>query len=202
MPGQRDEHGLTPQQRAFADAYLADPKRNAQRAYESVYATRGNAARVNASKLLSGANVASYVAKREAELRALAEDRYQITQASVLAELASIGLCDAGDLVDDDSRLLPLRQMPERVRRAVQSIEVTREGSVKVRLWSKTDALDKLAKHLNLYEQHQRNASDALAELLTQIGVARTAESNPIERARRNREKAASGGALEGDGDE
>jgi phage terminase small subunit len=170
VAGQRDEHGLTKQQRDFVDAYLADPQRNAGRAYESVYTARGQIAYEKASRMLaSNGKVAAYVAMREEKIRAKAEKNYDVTQERVLSELAGIAYCDPADLYDEAGNLLPIKDIPERTRRAIASIEHTEKG-VKIKLWSKTQGADMLAKHLNLYEQHQRAVTGDLADLMRQIG--------------------------------
>lgn len=181
---------LNPRQRAFADAYACDPERNATRAYIAVgYAARGNAAEVCAARLLRNVQVAAYVKQREAEAREHAEERYQVTQDNVLAELAGITYSDPADLYDEEGKLLPIHQIPERARRAIASIEYGKDG-VKIKFWSKTAGADMLAKHLNLYEQHQKAGLGEVGELMREIAERRSPESNPIERAKANRARA------------
>lgn len=181
---------LNPRQRAFADAYACDPERNATRAYIAVgYAARGNAAEVCAARLLRNVQVAAYVTSREAEARVVAAKRYDITQGNVLAELAGIAYSDPADLYAEDGTLLPIHQMPERARRAIASIEYGKDG-IKIKLWSKTQGADMLAKHLNLYEQHQKAGLGEVAELMREIAERRSPESNPVERAKANRARA------------
>jgi len=182
----RDEHGLLKQQRDFADAYLADPDRNAKAAYiKAGYAARDNAAEVSACQLLRRPQVAAYIALRTAEERKKAEKNFDITQERVLSELAGIAYCDPADLYDEDGKLLPIRDMPERVRRAIASIEHGKDG-VKIKLWSKTQGADMLAKHLNLYDQHQKAGLGGVAELMREIAERRSPESHPVERAKAN----------------
>ena len=182
----RDEHGLTSQQRAFADAYVADPERNAKRAYITAgYQARAASADANASRLLRQDRVAAYVALCESKARAKAERDHGITQDRLLTELAGIAYADPAEMYDEDGRLLPIHQMPERARRAISSIEYGKDG-VKIKLWSKTQGADMLAKHLNLYEQHQKAGLGEVAELMREIAARRSPESNPVERAKAN----------------
>lgn len=60
---------LTPKQKAFCDEYLTDL--NGARAYKAVYksAKKDATARVNASKLLTKANVKAYIAERMKEIQ-------------------------------------------------------------------------------------------------------------------------------------
>jgi phage terminase small subunit len=186
MAGQRDEQGLTKQQRAFVDAYLADPQRKAGRAYESVYTARGQIAREKASRMLAtNGNVASYVAMREAETRAKAAKSHDVTQERLLTELAGIAYADPAEMYDEDGKLLHIKDMPERIRRAIASVEYSDSGA-KIKLWSKTQGADMLAKHLNLYEKHQKAGLGEVAELMREIAARRSPDSNPVERAKAN----------------
>jgi phage terminase small subunit len=183
---------LNPRQRAFADAYACDPERNATRAYIAVgYAARGNAAEVCAARLLRNVQVAAYVRQHEAEAREHAEERYQVTQEAVIAELVSMALLDPAQLVDREGNMRPLHAIPAHVRRALV-IEQIAGGPIKVRVnVGKIDALDKLAKHLNLYEQHQKSGGlGEVAELMREIAERRSPESNPVERAKANHARA------------
>ena len=172
MAGQRDEHGLQRQQRAFADAYLLDPERNAKAAYVAAgYKARGNAAEVNAARLLSHSKVAAYVAMREAKTRAKAEKSHDVTQERLLTELAGIAYADPAEMYDEDGKLLHIKDMPERIRRAIASVEYSDSGA-KIKLWPKTQGADMLAKHLNLYEKHQK-ASAAVVRDVSDTEIAR-----------------------------
>lgn len=61
----KDEYGLTPKQRAFADEYILNGG-NGTHAYLKVYKNVKNedTARANASRLLANANVASYIREK------------------------------------------------------------------------------------------------------------------------------------------
>jgi phage terminase small subunit len=182
----RDEHGLLKQQRDFADNYVNDPGRNATAAYIAAgYKARGNSAEVNAHNLLRRPKLAAYVALKEAKTREKAEKSYDITQERVLSELAGIAYSDPADLYAPDGTLLPIHEIPERTRRAIASIEHGPNG-MKIKLWSKTQGADMLAKHLNLYEKHQKAGLGEVAELMREIAARRSPDSNPVERAKAN----------------
>ena len=61
----KDEYGLTPKQRAFADEYILNGG-NGTKAYLRVYKNVKNeeTARVNASRLLTNANVSNYIREK------------------------------------------------------------------------------------------------------------------------------------------
>ena len=74
-----------------------------------------------------------------------------------LEELRRLACVDPADCYDDQGDLLPLRDMPEHVRSAIASIEMTGTGTGKrltrIRFWSKPAALELLAKHQGLLEE-------------------------------------------------
>ena len=81
----RDKH------KQFADEYLIDL--NATRAYKAVYTSvkSDEAARVNASRLLTNANIKAYVDEKKKER----SEETGITAKMVVEELAQIGFADS-----------------------------------------------------------------------------------------------------------
>ena len=87
---------LTERQKRFVDEYLSDPELNATAAYKRAgYTAQGNAAEVNASRLLSNAKVQSYIADRMAARM----KRTEITQDMVLERWWAIANADPNELV-------------------------------------------------------------------------------------------------------
>lgn len=94
----------------------------------------------------------------------------------VLDELAHFAHSDVGEAFDENGALLPLKQMPERVRRAIASIEVLEEtdseGVVighlkKVKFWPKDKGLELLGKHQRLFvDKVEHDVGPSLEELL------------------------------------
>lgn len=90
-------------------------------------------------------------------------NRIEITQDTVLQELAKIAMLDIGDAFDENSELLQIKDMPENVRRAIGSFELSKtklagddeslieEHLKKVRMIDKKGALELLGKHLKLF---------------------------------------------------
>ena len=91
---------LTAKQKIFADEYLIDL--NATRAYKVAYPNikKDETARANSSRMLTNANVASYVEKRMKDR----QKRTEITQDMVLKELAKIGFADVTDFVSIEDK--------------------------------------------------------------------------------------------------
>lgn len=99
--------------------------------------------------------------------RAKAErrERVEIEADTVLRELLILATSNVNHYtVDDDGRIELVDGAPENAVGAVSSVKITRtpkpgmgdEIKTEYRLWDKNSALDKLAKHLGLYEQDNR----------------------------------------------
>jgi len=97
--------------------------------------------------------------QRIAELREGSMERTHITIDMVIAELWHIANADPKDAFDESGKLKNIHDMPEHLRKTIQSIESYEDytegvevGQVqKIKFWDKTKALDMLAKHLGMY---------------------------------------------------
>lgn len=170
--------GLTPKQRLFALEYLVDLNAT-QAAIRAGYSEES--ARAIGSENLTKPDIRAFIdaalAKREAKLE-LRADR-------VLLELMRVAMIDPGTMLDADGKLLPLKQMPEDVRRAICSVEIEEDclapggelddgaprpkmviaRTAKLRMWSKVDALIALAKHLKLFTDRVEHSGPGGAPL-------------------------------------
>ncbi|MDQ3562733.1 MAG: terminase small subunit [Pseudomonadota bacterium] len=116
------------------------------------------------SWLLRNPKVQALMAAR----RAAIERRTEISQDRVRLELGRIGFFDPRRLFDETGQFIEVPKLPEEVAAAISSIEVTeiqdgkRNGHrgparvTKIRLCSKVEALDKLCRHLGMYEDKVR----------------------------------------------
>lgn len=157
MPAARK---LTPRQEAFVREYLIDLNGKAA-AIRAGYAPKQ--AVVQGVRLVKVCK--PYI---DAELAKRAK-KATLTADRVLEEISRVGLCDAAELFDEDGRLLPLREMPESVRRVVASIEVEEDWKgdefictriKKVKLWDKVRALDLAQRHLGVVQKHELTGKD------------------------------------------
>ncbi len=146
---------LTPQQRRFVDEYLVDL--NATRAAIRAGYSEKTAVQ-QASRLLTNVNVQAAVAEAQAARAA----RVGITADNVLRELARLGLSDVRRMFRDD-RLLNPGEWTDDAAAAVAGIEVDKRKDpgedgeyytvTKIKLWDKNSALEKLCKHLGLFDK-------------------------------------------------
>jgi len=144
---------LTPKQKIFADEYLVDL--NATRAYKAAYpkVKKDEVARANGSRLLTKANVASYVEKRMKDR----EQRTEITQDRVLQELAKIGFADVTDFVTIEGhgsgamvKVKPTGDMPQDKLGAIAGIKEGANG-IEIKLNDKGKALELIGRHLGMW---------------------------------------------------
>lgn len=166
---------LTAKQQRFCDEYLIDL--NGTRAYKVAYPSvkRDETARVNASRLLTNANVKTYIQERQKER----EKRTEITQDSVLRELALIAFAKASDyarvvekdaMVEVDGHMVPVLdedgnqvkyrtvepiltdELTEDQKKAIAVIKKGRDG-FEIKPYSKIQALELLGKHLGMFTE-------------------------------------------------
>ena len=163
---------LNDNQRRFIAHYRATTPRNATRAYEAVYTSRGERARINASQLLTNPNVRAEIDALDAEeLRDLG-----LTPARVLREIARLGFADVRQLYDATGALKSPHELDDDLAAAVAQVEVVsyvKEDSDeplltrthKIRLWNKEGSLKLLAQHLKLISDKVDLGTDTLAAI-------------------------------------
>lgn len=111
---------LTAKQSRFVDEYLVDL--NATQAYgRAGYRARGNAAEVNASRLLSNAKVAAAIQQRKDRR----SERTQINADYVLHRLVEIDQMDVLDILKDDGGLKPVQEWPKVWRTTLSGLDIS-----------------------------------------------------------------------------
>ena len=162
-----EEQQLTKRQEQFCKEFLIDL--NATQA-----AIRAGYAKLNAHTEGSRQLANVKVQQKIQELMDARSKRVEITADDVLRELLLIAKSDIGDMLDDDGQLLTPNKMPEGIRRAISSIDITEEkderGNVwgytkKFKLWDKTKALDLLGRHLKLFERTLDEKEERIVKL-------------------------------------
>ena len=145
------------QHERFCQEYIIDL--NQTKAYERTYG-KVKSARINASRLLTKANIAA----RIAELKEIRSERTVITQDMVLKELKILAESDIQDYLevveqysgskDGRLKLKMFAEMKGNATRAIKSISehITKDGiQLKFKLHSKERPLELLGKHLNMF---------------------------------------------------
>lgn len=163
---------LTIKQEAFCQAYLRLGDKSA--AYREVY----SCANMKAETIHSKASLLSSEGKvtaRIEELQKEAIERNKATLDEVLMVLADIIRFDPAEMYDQEGNLLPIYEMPKKVRMCIQSFEVE-EGlpsmgvgeqgvsfgnivTKKVKHYDKLSSVEKLMKHLGGYALDNKQKS-------------------------------------------
>lgn len=161
-----NEHGLTPQQEAFAVAVAAGS--NLSDAYRAAYkAGRMTAKQINeeACKLADNPKVT----KRIRALQGAAADVAILKAGEILTEVRRLCLSDISGIMHPDGRVKLPHELDAGTRAAVASFEIDAKGVIKYRFWDKNAALDKAAKYLGLYEKDNKQKIDPLQSLLDSL---------------------------------
>lgn len=124
-----------------------------------------------------------YIRARIVFLQEEAKKRNDVTVDRLIQELKTISFFDPFDLFDENGNLKEVKDMPETVRRAISEIKIEeliidkKSTKVKttVKMHSKLDSIDKLAKHIGFYlkdnEQRGKSAAEAFMELMQQASA-------------------------------
>lgn len=177
------DSALTPRQEAFVERYLVHYNGN-QAAIEAGYVAKN--AKQQASALLQHPAVIAHLAERRRAVR----EEARIDRESVLREMGRIAFLDIRKLYGPSGALLPPHEWPDDVAAAVVALESQEirgtDGEVlgevrKLKLADKLGALDKLMRHLGLYEADNKQSSlDSMVnELRSVMQGARTFRPDP-----------------------
>lgn len=162
---------LKPRQERFVAEYLIDLNAGAA-AVRAGY--KPDNARQVGYAMLQQPHIAEAIAQAQAEQLKSVE----ISAARVLEGLGRVAFSDLAEMVDPATNsLLPLHQMPARVRAAIASVKLTKKNLttgdgvvddiVEIKLWPKVQALELLAKHYKLLtEVVQIEDADAAIAML------------------------------------
>lgn len=153
----RDEHGLTRQERIFADELSLTGNKSASARKAGVKAGQEG---VYASRMLRNVMVVQYLAAKKQNISTELATTYEVTKDRVLRELAAIAFLDPAKLYDENGELLPITKMDEMTRRAIGAVDIKEltdndgalEGYLrKVKTVSKIAALELLGRNLSMW---------------------------------------------------
>lgn len=144
---------LSPKEKKFCQEYIVDLN-GAQAAIRAGYSERS--AKEQAARMLTKANIKKFVK----ELKDERAKRTEITADMVVKELAKIGFANIQDYISGDNAISDMSQIDAGKAAAVAVVKksVTRfDGGekevVEFKLWNKVDALEKLGRHLGIFEK-------------------------------------------------
>lgn len=143
----------------FCEAYIANGGNGKAAAIAAGY--KPSAAESLASRMLVNPEVKKVLDARRAALAR----KYELQADDVIAELSMLTYLDPAECFAEDGSLLPVRNMPVHVRKAISSIEVEElfEGvgknrkqvgwTKKIKFWDKNSALEKAMKNLGQFSK-------------------------------------------------
>lgn len=146
----RDRYGLTFKQRAFADEFLVT--RNSSLSYLKIYKCLKSSAEVAGSKLLDNFKVRKYVDDRVEAASTKIKYKYDVSKERIYKELERLAFYDLRQLVDEDGRIVPIRELSDDAAAIIEGID--KDGVYKIP--SKKAALQMLLMAEGHFEKHQR----------------------------------------------
>jgi phage terminase small subunit len=161
---------LTERQRLFAMAYVADPKRSAINAAVKAGCSR-KTAYVTGSKWLRLPKIRwliqSFLDKQMV--------KFEVSADRVIQEFACIGFSNMLDYLrvsKDGLPIVDLRQITRQQGTAIQEVSVEGKGKnrrIKIRLHSKTTALQKLGEYLKLFDKDELKPEELRSILVVDV---------------------------------
>lgn len=140
---------FTIKQQRFVDEYLVD--------YNATQAT------IRAGYSAKRADAIGYDLLRKPEIQAAIQKalqkqqaRTEITADWVLKETHRLASFDPRKLFDENGALRPIHTLDDETAACIGGVEIDRFGSVKVKVWDKNSALEKLHKHFGLFEKDNK----------------------------------------------
>jgi len=150
---------ISAKRKRFCDEYIKSLNGN-EAAILAGYSKK--TARNKASNLLTMPEVAKYLD----QLQAKVAKRNEITIDELIQDLAEMKNIDVADLYDEDGLLIDISQLPASFTRCIQEVIETKSG-LKIKFYSKLDAIEKLAKHLGFYEKDNEQSKSEMSINIT-----------------------------------
>ena len=139
---------FTIKQQRFVDEYLVD--------YNATQAT------IRAGYSAKRADAIGYDLLRKPEIQAAIQKalqkqqaRTEITADWVLKETHRLASFDPRKLFDENGALRPIHTLDDETAACIGGVEIDRFGSVKVKVWDKNSALEKLGKHFKIFVERK-----------------------------------------------
>lgn len=159
----KNEHGLTPQQEAFAqaigsgmsgvDAYL--------KAYPKSAKWKNESRRVEAAKMLALPNISQRVSK----IQAIGAQNAGLDAAKLLEEVRRLAHSDIAGIMTADGKVKLPHELDPATRAAIASFKIDEYGRIEYKFWDKNAAVEKAMKHLGLYEKDNAQQPTVVTEI-------------------------------------
>lgn len=165
---------LNDRQSRFVDEYLVDLNAT-QAAIRAGYSKK--TAGSQGFDLLKKPEIASEIEKR----RQIVAEKTGLTTERLLQEAMRLAFFDIRKLVDKDGKPLPLNQLDDDTAAAIQGLDVATVGNndvgvgevLKYKIADKNSAIERLFKHMGLFEKDnkQANPGDAMSKFVAELAA-------------------------------
>lgn len=143
---------LTPKQERFVEEYMVDLNAT-QAAIRAGYSKK--TAKDIACQNLAKLNIQEAITEKRGKL----SENTGITAERVLQEISKIALSDIRSLLDGDGNIRPVADWDDDAAAAVSGLDIQSSGAgavtKKIKQWDKLAALEKLGRHLNLFDDEK-----------------------------------------------
>ena len=140
---------------------------NATNSYKTAYTTcSAKTAKINGCKLLTHTNIVGRIAHLQAKL----SDASGVDAKMLMDELKKIGFSNTQAVHNVFGQAKRRASLPPEIAAAVESVNHTKNG-IKYTMHDKLGAIEKMAKRIGFYEEHNKQLTDPVAELIKAIGA-------------------------------
>lgn len=136
---------------------------NATQAYKKAYGVSENVARRAGSRLLTMVDIRAELQKTQVKLA----KKFDVTEESIMSELASIGYSNMRDYVDFGPVGVTLKEMSEltdiqtaAIQEVSHNLDGEGGGSVKFKLYDKAKALVDMGKHIGMFKKDAEGSGE------------------------------------------
>lgn len=146
--------GLTDKQERFCREYVANKGNGCQAAISAGYSKK--TAQEQSSRLLLNVKVADFIKS----LKEKVNKKLEVTPERIIEEYVKLGYANIADLMKEGMSFEDIKKLPRDVSAAIESVSIvtneTKFGTttnVRIKMHSKTAALDALSKHTGVFEK-------------------------------------------------
>lgn len=164
----KDSDGLTAREAQFVLHFLECD--NATEAAARVgYARSG--AHVYGSRMANADHIKPVIERYRVEIRKRLEEKFEISLDRTVQEIARIAYANGQKLLREDGSTKTLQELDPHTSAAVAELELSVGGHIigKVKMHSKTRALEMLMRHQGGYKEDNKQKADAVTALLEAV---------------------------------
>lgn len=158
---------ITPQQEAFAQAVASGMNQSEayRKAYPKSQKWKDDSVHNRASALMRNAQVLARVSELQAESAEIAV----LDGAKIMEEYRRLAHSDIAGIMNPDGSVKLPHELDPVTRSAIASFKIDEYGRIEYKFWNKPAALTDSSKILGLFEKDNKQKTDPLRELLSEL---------------------------------